>query len=194
MPKSLDDILATAKLPEDTFPICLRADLQAEWEQAAAALQDLDEAFDADADRDRANTTAGMARQRKQAAERVQAIEARMADETLEFTIRGLPFADYNRLILKHPARDGSATDRAFGFNTDTLFPDLIRACVVTPQVTDEQWTLLLSKLTDRQWDRFTSAAIEVNRRQDGSVPFSQRASELTRGSGGTSNSRRPSA
>lgn len=116
----------------------------------------------------------------------IRELEEQMAADTIDFVIAALPRPDFTALIAAHPPRQGNQADRANGFNEDTLFDALIRACTVAPDDLDEEdWTLLLvgvdgqkPKLSSAQYERLANTAWAVNRR-DVDVPFSPAASLL---------------
>jgi hypothetical protein len=63
----------------------------------------------------------------------------------------------------------------------DTLFPALVRASTVDPQLDDAEWAELLDeKLTDRQFSDLTDAAWFLNRGEV-DIPFSRAASQANR-------------
>ena len=69
------------------------------------------------------------------------------------------------------------------GVNADTFYEAIIRACVVDPQMSDEQWHALCAALTDRQFDELAQAAWDLNRREV-DIPFSRAASRTRWASG----------
>jgi hypothetical protein len=95
---------------------------------------------------------------------------AQARPSTLVLTVRALvPHSRYTNLVLAHPPRtdlEGNPVpqDRGDGFNTETFYPALIRACVVDPVMTDDRWNRLDAVLSDRQFDELAIAALAVNR------------------------------
>lgn len=165
-------LLAAAKLPERTVPVCLRADLAAEHERLDRELQALL--------RNPPNSLGGDGR--GELKDRIRALEDEMAAAVYEFRLRALPSADFRALVRDHPPRKDDDTgevdsrDVDFGWNVETFFPALGRACIVDPELDDETWTALEEKLTDRQFDDLVKAAWRLNR-GDVDVPFSRAAS-----------------
>lgn len=179
-----EDIIRDAQLPTGSVPICMRADLVAEHERLD---RELAQALGRPAD----SLGGGAA---PELAARIQALEADMAESTVEFVMHGLPRRAYNRLREQHPAED-----KTLLFDADTFFPALIRACTSSPELSDETWRVLFGdsdeererlraegkgdeveegKLTDRQFDQLAETALALNRR-DVDVPFSRRASRV---------------
>jgi hypothetical protein len=114
-----------------------------------------------------------------------------MQASTVTLRLRALPRMEYRRMLGEHPQREGNAADESFGANSDTFFEALLRASVVDPTLSAEQWDRLLAAITDGQFDVLVTAALSLNRR-DVSVPFSPAASAVIRGS--VESSRPPAA
>lgn len=170
-------LLASAKLPERTVPTCLRGDLVADHEAAERELEAAQKAA--------GNSLAGGGV--GDIVDRIEALETLMRDSTYPFRFRALPKAAWRALCAEHPPRrgdDGEAveTDR-IGVNAETFYDAIIRACLVDPSPSDEEWPALFDALTDRQYDGLAEAAWAVNRREI-DIPFSRAASRARRGSG----------
>lgn len=190
--KNIKQMLKAAKLPETTVPICLRGDLQAEFEAAEREL--------AEAERKPADSLAGNGA--RAIAERIEALREQMREHTIDFRLRALHRHAWKALRDKHPARrkeDGSADERDMfvGVNLDAILDELIRVCLVAPELDEEDWRTLLGDtdeerarldaagepveegtLTDRQWNQLADAAWTLNRGEV-SVPFSRAASKI---------------
>lgn len=160
----LSALLDSAALPERTVEVCLRGDLQAEVEELSRELQQA-----------RATTLADRGEMRK-LAEQIEKTREAMLDSTVVFRLRGLNRAAYSSLMVGHPPRDGNDGDATVGYNADAFFPALIRACMVEPDLTDEQWDRLVEVLSSGQFDALADAALAVCRRKV-DVPFSFAAS-----------------
>lgn len=179
MTVDLDALLAQARLPERTVALCLRGDLQARFEElerqlAAAQAQPAEKLTDA-----------GRARQ---LAEQMEALRGEMSDSTMVFTLRALPRSGWISLLTAHPAKD-----KEDEFDAETLEPALIRASIVDPVLTDEQWARLDETLTSAQYGELSGTAWELNRRPV-DVPFSPAASRMLQASEPTSRRRSGSA
>jgi hypothetical protein len=174
--KNFKAMLAEAKLPEGTIEICLRGDLAADHE---AAERELEQAEKTGAD-SLAGSGAG------DIANRILALEDEMREHTYEFRLRALPRAEWRALCAEHPPRkadDGSVVDTdRIGVNADTFYDAIIRACLVDPELTDDDWGQLAGALTDRQYDELADAAWGLNRREV-DIPFSRAASRMKRDS-----------
>jgi hypothetical protein len=110
-----------------------------------------------------------------------------MREHTYEFRLRALPRAPWRALCRRAPATQGRRRlghrlrDR-IGVNADTFYDAIIRACLVDPELTDDDWDQLAGALTDRQYDELSDAAWGLNRREV-DVPFSRAASRMKRDS-----------
>lgn len=177
--KDFKAMLAGAKLPEKSVAICLRGDLVADHE---AAERELEVAQKKPADSLAGNGVGEIV-------ERIEALEAQMAEHTYDFRFRAIPKPDFRALVAAHPPRrdeDGSIVeqDRYVMANYDTLLTSLVRTCLVDPGPEDVDWDELDAKLTDRQQGDLADAAWFVNRGEV-DVPFSRAASLVKRNSSG---------
>lgn len=170
-------LLAGAKLPERTVELCMRSDLVADFEELdkrLAALVEKPNPYMADDGR-------------QVMRERLEALEAEMKAATYPFRLRGMPKPKFRALVAAHPPRrdekgDIREEDRALRLNRETFFDDLTRASIVDPELTDEQWTMMLAKMTDRQLDLLATVAWNLNR-DDVDIPFSRGVSLMNRSS-----------
>lgn len=178
---NIEELLEQARPAERTIRLCLRGDLQAQWEQL---------------DRDRAraqsegrsDSLAGspavaIARQMQELSEQMEAA-------TVTFRLRALPRRAYQALVAAHPPRRGPdgkvlPDDAEHDLNTATFWEPLIRATAVEPELTEAQWERLLGEvLSDRQFEQLAIAGLATCR-GNVDVPFSSAASSLIQGSGG---------
>jgi hypothetical protein len=172
-------LLAAAKLPEKTVPICLRGDLAAEHEATERELQR--------AEKRDSNSLAGSGV--GDLIDRLDTLEAQMAESQYIFRLRALPRPEFRAIVGAHPPRRDPGTndivdaDRFLLVNAETFFEALIRRCLVDPILTDDEWLRTVSTLTDRQYDQLGSAAWDINRAEV-DIPFSLAASRLRQGSG----------
>lgn len=184
-PEDVHDLLAdpTAGPATRAVQLCLRADLQAEWEELVALL---------DAMQVEQIATMVERAERRKLAEQVIALEQRMRAATVAFKVRASR-SEWRRLTAAHPPRKGEdgkvIPEDAMGVNSETFFEPLIRAMVVEPQLSDDEWIILLGgtlptgeevdgRLTDGQLDQLWQAAWNVNRGK-ADVPFSRAASRM---------------
>jgi hypothetical protein len=184
------DLLAQAKPAERTIRLCLRGDLQAQWEQL---------------DRDRAKAQ-GAASGDSLAGSPAVAIARQM--ETLRDEMEA------STVVVHRPGADPQAVpgaqgrtpgpagpegrlvedDRDQDVNTQTFWEPLIRACTVEPELTESQWRRLLDDvLSDQQYEALATAALVVCRGTV-DIPFSFAALDLILRSGGELNAPNGSA
>lgn len=164
------ELIRSAKLPEKTVPLCLRADLVAEYERTERELGTaLAEVGD---------SLAGKGEHARALEGRLAKLREEMTGSTLTLTLRALPSARYQALVDEHPPRvvddKMDRRDQKFGFNVDAFFPALAKACTVDPQLDAEDWGALLGddgKLTDAQVDNLSTIAWQLNRK-DIDLPF----------------------
>ncbi len=164
------DLIAKAKRRESVYRLCLAGDLVAEHQALEAELDTLMAAggWTSAADDDE-NPTVVLAA-------KILDVQQRMADQTVDLRLRALKRADYEALLEAHPPRDGN--DEVF--NGKTLLTPLLAACLVDPEMTEREVDDLLDVLNEGQRQRLGAAAIEVNL-ETTTVPFSERASAVTR-------------
>jgi hypothetical protein len=170
---SIDEIIAGARLPERTITICLRGDLQAEFEDLERQLSAAEAAGD--------DTLAGN-EQARHLAELIEAVRTQMREHEATFRFRGLPAKEYMDLLAQHPPTDEQREKGQTDANWDTWPTALIAACAADPAMTVEQAGRLSKAVSQRQWDDLWATAFAVNR-SEVSVPFSLAASAILAGS-----------
>lgn len=189
-----DAILLSARLSEDTVPVCTRGDLVDEFrlldrELAQARVQ-------AAADpRIAGSGTADLQT-------RMDDLKAQIEAATVRFKLRALPPKKWRDLVDQHPPRqmpDGSIhqDDKGPQVNNETFFPALIRLSTVEPVLRDETWAALLNPeqalLNVQQFLRLGRACWNLNK-EEPDVPFSFAGWLRTRDSASGSGSPEPSA
>lgn len=168
--KDFSAILAGAKLPERTVDLCLRGDLVAEVERLDAELARLQKQPGTSL---AGNGSAALV-------EQIEALQEQMREHTYPVRLRALPRQAWRELREAHPPRmdaDGDPVleDRMSGVDRTSFFEPLVRASIVDPELTDEQWAALDGAITDRQFEDLTAAAWELNQGAV-SIPFSRAA------------------
>lgn len=171
---STKDRLKAAKLPERTVDICLRGDLQAQWEDLHRQLADVEAAAAKDK---RLNGD----KRARHIGEQITAVQDQMRAETIVFRMRALGKKTWDALLKQHPPRRDNDEDTQLGYNADTFMEALIRACTYSPDdLDDETWRELFDeRLTEWQWAQLQNTVLALNVRQV-SVPNSFAASRLT--------------
>lgn len=169
--------LAAASRPVRVVPVCLRGDLVAEVQRLEEQLQQ--------ARRASVDTLAGRGDARR-IAEQIEALREQMLEATEEFRLQGVNARVWQQLVVENPPRPNDAQDRQLGYNAESFFPALVRACVVSPELDDDAWATLLDVLSFGQFDELAGAALAASRYKV-DVPFSPAASATLQSSGETS-------
>ncbi|MFI7630274.1 hypothetical protein [Microbispora rosea] len=163
-PLGIEDILGQIQRPERTFRLCLRADLQAQWEEAERQLRL--------AEREATTSLAGNSRKARDLAKQCRELEQEMEAATETLVLRGISSKAFSDLLAKHPARKGQ--DEAF--NADTFGVALLAASAATPAMSEEQAGRLVDSITAGQWNDLFNTCWLLNR-SSVDVPFSNAAS-----------------
>lgn len=198
MTQDIKALLRASKRAETTVPICLRMDLTAQFEALDRRLAEEVRAAAANPADTRLNNPTTL--RASSTAEAMKELQQQMRDATVEFRLRALAPNRWAQLVDEHPPRknpDGTIHEHdAIGCNAATFFPALLRRSIVSPELDDEAWALLMGEpadnsneddeptgLTDGQFDKLAGAAWTINKsRVD--IPFSPAASRLTQASG----------
>lgn len=171
-------ILAQAKPAERIVSVCLRGDLYGEVERLDRQLRLLD----VDVDRLVGNPEAvALAR-------RIEELRALMEANTVELVLRALPRrpheddkrTDIRTLEAMHPPREGNKLDQTNGVNVDEFTEALLKASTVSPELDDADWSTLLARINDGQYEQLAAAAWAVNK-GDVNIPFSFASSKTLR-------------
>lgn len=177
--KNFTAMLADARLPEKTVPICLRGDLTAEWERLDRQLEEV-----------RAKPSDSMAGTGEgEIIEAMEALREQMKEHTYDVVMRARPMREWRALAAKHPPRkaeDGTVDERdiMLGVNVDSFFDAIVPICMVDPELDDQGWARFQDLLTDKQFEELGRAAYTLNR-GDVDIPFSRAASRQSPGIGG---------
>jgi hypothetical protein len=166
---SIDDIISSAKLPEKTIELCLRGDLQAQWE-------DLERQFQAVQEQD--GDTLGGGAHARDLADRMAGVAEEMRSHQVTFLFRGLSHRAYSDLLKAHKAPEEKRDEAVDGLDWGTYPTALIAACAVDPAMSYEQAEKLSEVVSNKQFDDLFAAALSVNRAAV-SVPFSYAASAI---------------
>lgn len=184
--KTLDEKLASVKRIEDRMVIHFPGPLRAEWTR-------IKDEFDQLKARKTATEMLNPDPEERKLAAALADLEEQMREDSVEVTLRALrrqrtpatpkDEATWLEIVAAHPPRKGAdgkpePRDAASGFNWLTFPEALIRASVVDPVMTPEQWDMLLYEvITDRQFDALYDKAFRLNR-SDVDIPFSHVASK----------------
>lgn len=195
---SFSDLLKGAKLPEASHPVCLRADLTAEFEALERELELLRKQ-PRQSDSLAGDPLRGLVL-------KIEEIQKEMTAATYPFRLRALPKSKWRALVAEYPPRkddkgDPLPEDAQIGIHKEAFLDALIKVSVIDPEMTDQQWRKLIGDsddekrqlkaegkeeeieegaLTDRQYSDLCDEAWFLNRGEV-SVPFSRAASLLKR-------------
>ena len=168
--QSVKDRLKAAKLPERSLQVCLRGDLQAEFDDLERQLREARQTPAAGSKRIGSRSDASTL------AARQEAVREEMADAMLDIRVRALPRAEWVALVRDNPPRPGDEGDEAMGVNLEGLMPVALPRCVVEPELDEEDWENLNAHLSSADYDRLMTTVWDVNR-SGVNVPFSRLAS-----------------
>jgi len=148
-------LLADARLPERTVDVCLRGDLQADFEDLTKALSEAKGA---------PRTSLADGGQVASITEQIVALREQMAAATVTLRLRAMPRRDWAKMVAEHPPRDDNRDDKTRGINNETFHDAAVRACLVEPELGPGQFDALFDAVTDYQWSEIVSAVWMVNR------------------------------
>lgn len=172
------------KMPHRDVAICLDLNLLARLDEALGALVN---ANTAQANDQRSVTSPELRAARAAVAD----AKAAVRDASITIRITGVDRKTYNQFLLECPPRKG----RQELYDPTIFFMHVARQTGQyvdedgnVHEMTDEEWNLVDSKITDGEHDRIASAVIEVNRTVgSNNIDFFETASETTRDSFGIS-------
>lgn len=169
MAVSIDDLIGRVKTPVRSVTICLDADLQSEHDALSDRLELL---------RRENIAKMGDGVEAREIAEQIRAVEDRMREAEQVFKFKGISSFALNALYKRFPAPAG----KNLLWDVETGAFALLAACAVEPAMTEDQAQRLADAISQGQLDKLVGAAWVATTGKD-SVPFSVRASELTRAS-----------
>jgi hypothetical protein len=163
----IEQIIAGARRPETTVPLCMRGDLQAVWEQLDRDFDTADKAITDEV------TQGGSPVLAVKIAKQMAELEREMRDSTVVFTLRGLSRTHWKAMAATHPPVEGVDEGEV---NEEGFVTEMIAECCVEPAMTVEQAGRLRDQVTDGQWQELATASWQLNKSMIG-VPFSLAAS-----------------
>lgn len=162
----IDQILAQAKKPERTVPMCLRADLQATWE-------DLEREFNrADNEITDEVLSSGASSKTAKIALEMEKIRREMEEATVVFRLRAVPRKRWQQIVRANPPGEEIEAE----VDEEGFVTALIAACCIEPEMTLLQAADLRDAITDGQWQELANVAWQLNKGMT-TVPFSLAAS-----------------
>jgi predicted nuclease with TOPRIM domain len=153
-----DEIKSLAKLPTKAVPLCLRGDLQAEYEELEREQKALKER------QKRGGTLSGSSDELKALEEKIAVLREEMQESTKVFTLRGLPKKKFSDLKASKPLREEDK-ESGVDYNGEEFPVLLVQACLVDPALTiPEVEDLVETVFTQGQWDLLFWSSMYLNR------------------------------
>jgi hypothetical protein len=176
MSKSIEDILALAKRPEDTVALCLAGDLVAEYRDLERQLADAPTKV----------SNLGDGGDRRAIAEQMETLRGQMAEAEVPFRLRAIHPRKWTAFYEGRPVKAEGEPDEKFQDRWYTWVLQLVARTCVDPVMSSEQVDELVDGLSNGQWLELVNAAFVLNTGKV-SVPLSVAAYVPTRNSGPTS-------
>ncbi|MEU4410767.1 hypothetical protein AB0F88_40205 [Streptosporangium sp. NPDC023963] len=149
------DIKGRIKLPEKTVSICLRGDLQAEFEG-------LERDLAAARSKPKAVTLSGGNEEAETIAQMIADLSEEMREHSTVFRFRGLTKRAYSDLVAQYPPTR-EQEEKGNDVNWETFPVALIAACAIEPKMTEAEAGELNDMVTQAQWNAIYMAASAVN-------------------------------
>jgi len=181
-------LLSQAKLPRKMVNVCTRGDLVVEAQRLEDELKTSDVARGKGPSR-----LAGAKSPVVEVAKKLEAIQAEMLENTLEFELEAFSSRRWREMKTDHPmGKEPSQLDIQFGADVNSLLEVAIPESVVSPELDDEDWERLAEVLVDGEINRLAAAVLNLN--EEGTkVPFSLLASAILQAQSDVSKSQKPS-
>lgn len=99
-----------------------------------------------------------------------------IASGVVRIHVKGLSRAEFRRIQIAHPPREGDPLDAQLGYNCDTFGDALIQACIVRTENLDgrkvpNKWDKWADEMTDGQWNEVFNACMHLTRDPNPSFP-----------------------
>lgn len=190
-PQSGADLLARIKprAKEVTTELCMRPDL---IEAHESAQEELAQSRMDDAGSGRLAGGAASAKTKK-LAERVQQIEAEIAENAIVFKMRAMPQDKWRSLCDNHPPRKNNDMDYMRGYNADAVIDAGVRVCLYDPVFDDASWAEFMAVVNPSEWQELRTCFNLANQAVV-DAPKSELASQILAKRGRGSKPQRASA
>jgi hypothetical protein len=168
--EDIDEFLEGYRLPQDEVPICMRSDLQLQFEQLHRQLEAARRAPAGD-------SFAGGAAEgdSRRIAEEIEALRQEMAGHVRVFVLQAVHRREWRDLLAAHPPRP---KDAPADHNTETFPVAVLVACSVKPKLSEEKAGRLIDMITPGQWGALWNTILELHGSSN-PVPFSALASDI---------------
>ena len=156
----IEEILADYRPPGGTLPVCLRADLQSEWDRLEREFHRADTEISDDV------LPGGSSARAAKIAREMEQVRREMQEGTRVFRLQGVPRPRWHQLV------DAHAADGTDGVDEETFGVAIVAACCADPVMSVEQAERLRDAVTDGQWEEIGKEVMRLNRTSP-SVPYS---------------------
>lgn len=155
---SLDEILNGRKRPQKSIPICLRLDVVAEIEELERQIQ----SGKGNA-ADDLRMVSGEA-ETAELADRIRELEAVAHQYSIDLRVQALDRTEWPEKVAVYTETDDTGEKK---LNLPGLIEHVLSmpGVIVSPEMTTEQRTNLLSGLSDGQWEKVMNDVFQLNRR-----------------------------
>ncbi|MGI5161388.1 hypothetical protein [Microbispora sp. CA-102843] len=155
----INDVFANATRVTKTVPLCLKGDLQAEWE-------DLERQRQAALAKPRSDSLAGDNGEVRAITELMESVREQMEANVVPFRIEGLPKRKWSNLVAQHKPRPQDE-EAGLDYNAETLPVVALAACCVDPKMSVEQAERLVDEtLTQGQWEQLWWTVLQANNKK----------------------------
>jgi hypothetical protein len=166
-PFDLDAILANATVAERVVPVYMDRAGVGEIEQLNKALE---------ARQTQVSGRMSSDPECQRIAQEIDAVQERIRASLINVRLQEMPGPEWRKLKRQHPPLPQDKVQNVLGMNTATFFEPAVKACMVEPVMSDEQYQLFLDKIRDGQWTALANAVLELNQ-ENATVPLSRAAS-----------------
>lgn len=165
--RSFEEVKKRASLPTDTVSLCLAGEL-------VERLAQLERQY-ADA---KPSTSIGEASPKRAIAEQIVALQAEMAESTVDFKLLAMGARTWSKFWAGMPTRGEKESDEDWDERVYPFYADLVSRSCVDPAMSVEQVGELVELIHGGAWNRLANRCITLNM---GSVdiPNSDAVSEL---------------
>lgn len=155
--QDIDAILEDAQLARREVPVCMRPDLVKEFKECTEKI--------AKAADEKGDSLSGKGKRQQvgHLQTRLEELREQIRAKTIRFVLEALPKDDYRKLKKKHPPLKGDRGQEAVGYDIESFVNALLPMCLVSPKLSDKQWSAVQRKMSQADWDALQTATHLVN-------------------------------
>lgn len=153
---SIDQILSAAKLPQESVPICMRADVLSEIGELERRIRVLT------ADDDDIRMISQHEDNAADLADRIRELEAEADRHTINLRLQGVDRRRWNVAIDNHKAEDEDSGEEKLDLNA--LVEELFAESLVSPEMGPAEQERFLATVTEGQWEKIVQTIWVLNR------------------------------